>query len=166
MFGPFHRIGGSGAKLEVVQYDFDINARPPEALPDNFKWRLDIYGRLISANNLIIVPKAKGDFKAGDALHIWNDYGSTHKQVWIVSDRPYINGFVLRFKDDPQSVLDDRIDYQIEDPDRISVSRYTGSIWQHWTLTREGYLAKAVSSSKLYSPFDKMMVLDISCKLL
>ena len=142
MFGPFHRIGGSGAKLEVVQYDFDINARPPEALPDNFKWRLDIYGRLISANNLIIVPKAKGDFKAGDALHIWTDYGSSHKQVWIVSDRPYINGFVLRFKDN------------------------TGSIWQHWTLTREGYLAKAVSSSKLYSPFDKMMVLDISCKLL
>ena len=96
--------------------------------------------------------------QAGTVLQTWSTNGGDN-QVWIVSDRPYVNGFVLRCKQDPQLVLESYTSKA--DSVIVRVQRYTGSIWQHWTLTPEGYLASTATDVS-----GKMMVLDVVGKLL
>ncbi len=146
-----------------MQCDLDINS-PPEAVPDALKWSFDEIGRLISMNTemAIEIPNSLQlgiHVQAFTVLQTWSTNGGGDNQVWIVSDRPYVNGFVLRCKQDPQLVLESytsKADNVI-----VRMQRYTGSIWQHWTLTPEGYLASTATDVS-----GKMMVLDVVGKLL
>ncbi len=141
-----------------MQCDFDINS-PPEAVPDALKWSFDDEGRLKSVVTNFAIDIPNSNVQVGTVLQTWSTTAGGDNQVWIVSDRPYVNGFVLRCKQDPQLVLESytsKADNVI-----IRVQRYTGSIWQHWTLTPEGYLASTATDVS-----GKMMVFDVVGKLL
>ena len=140
-----------------MQCDLDINS-PPEAVPDALKWSFDDEGHLKSVVTNFAIDIPNSNVQAGTVLKTFSTTAGDN-QVWIVSDRPYVNGFVLRCKQDPQLVLESytsKADNVI-----IRVQRYTGSIWQHWTLTPEGYLASTATDVS-----GKMMVFDVVGKLL
>jgi len=155
-----------------VQCDLDINS-PPEAVPDALKWSFDEIGRLISMNTEMAIDIPNFNVQAGTVLQTWSTNaelylpkllwahinGVRDNQVWIVSDRPRVKGFLLRCKQDPQLVLESYTSKA--DSVIVRVQRYTGSIWQHWTLTPEGYLASTATDVS-----GKMMVLDVVGKLL
>ncbi len=137
-----------------MQCDLDINSSPNDA---HLKWSFGHKGLLTSDSNLVIdIPNS--NVQVGTVLQVWSTNGGDN-QVWIASDAPDLSGFVLRCKDDPNLVLENST---VEvDNVRITVQRYTGSIWQHWTLTPEGYLASTATDVS-----GKMMVLDVVGKLL
>lgn len=140
-----------------MQCDLDINS-PPEAVPDALKWSFDEIGRLISMNTEIAIDIPNSNVQTGTVLQTLTTNGGDN-QVWIVSDRPRVKGFLLRCKQDPQLVLESYTSKA--DSVIVRVQRYTGSIWQHWTLTPEGYLASTATDVS-----GKMMVLDVVGKLL
>lgn len=135
-----------------MQCDYDINS-PPEAVPDALKWSFDDEGRLKSLTTNFVIDIPNSNVQAGTILQTWPNNGGGENQMWIISDIPYVQGFVLRCKENPQLVLES---YKVQrDSVLVWVKRYTGSIWQHWILTPEGYLASSATDN------GKMMVLTL-----
>jgi hypothetical protein len=109
-------------------------------------------------NTEMAIDIPNSNAQAGTILQTLSTNGGDN-QVWIVSDSPRVKGFLLRCKQDPQLVLESYTSKA--DSVIVRVQRYTGSIWQHWTLTPEGYLASTATDVS-----GKMMVLDVVGKLL
>ena len=134
-----------------MQLDFDINSPPMNNENASFLWSFDENGRLVSQSTGLVIDIDMSNVQAGTVLQTWTVTGDN--QQWIVSDRPYVNGFLLRCEEDPELVLES---YKVSaDTVIVRVHRYTGSIWQHWTVTPEGYIASCARDVS-----GKMMVFD------
>ena len=132
-----------------MQLDFDINS-PAQSENLSFLWSFDEHRRLVSSATGLVIDIDMSNVQAGTVLQTWTVTGDN--QQWIVSDKPYVNGFVLRCEEDPQSVLEC---YKWDaDSVIVMVHRYTGSIWQHWTQTPEGYIASCVKDNGKTMVFD------------
>ena len=139
----------------MVQRDFDINT--PSSMNNknvSLLWSFDENGRLVSQSTGLVIDIDMSNAQAGTVLQSNAESTSVgYNQQWIVSDTPNVNGFLLRCEEDPQSVLEC---YKWDaDTVIVMVHRYTGSIWQHWTVTPEGYIASTARDVS-----GKMMVFD------
>ena len=137
-----------------MQLDFDINSPPMNNKNVLLLWSLDEKGRLASSATGLVIDIPMSNIQAGTVLQSNAESTSIgYNQQWIVSDTPNVNGFVLRCEEDPELVLES---YKVSaDGVIVRVHRYTGSIWQHWTLTPEGYIASTARDVS-----GKMMVFD------
>ena len=117
---------------------------------NDFLWSLDEKGRLVSSATGLVIDIPMSNVQAGTVLQTWTVTGDN--QQWIVSDTPNVNGFLLRCEEDPELVLES---YKVSaDTVIVRVHRYTGSIWQHWTVTPEGYIASCAKDNGKTMVFD------------
>jgi len=83
--------------------------------------------------NQLAIGIPNSDAKDGAILQTFFTNAGGDNQVWMITNRPDVSGFVLRSKKDPLLVLECS-------GFRVSLRNYNGSDWQRWTLTSEGYL--------------------------
>jgi hypothetical protein len=100
-----------------------------------------VKGRLISKWNQLAIDIPYSDAKDGAILQTYST-NAGDSQVWIITNRPNVSGFVLRTKKDPLLVLECN-------GSKVSLRKYNESDWQRWTLTPEGYLLSIASGMML-----------------
>ena len=135
----------------MVQRDFDISTLSSKNHKySSLLWSFDKKGRLVSQSTGLVIDIDMSNVQAGTVLQTWTVTGDN--QQWILSDTPNVNGFLLRCEEHPELVLE----CYKRDADTVivMVHRYTGSIWQHWTLTPEGYIASCAKDNGLMMVFD------------
>jgi hypothetical protein len=94
--------------------------------------------------NQLAIDIPNSDAKDGAILQTYSTNADGDNQVWMITDRPLGNGFVLRASVKPELDLVMQICPSTND---IRLASYTGSDEQRWILTPAGYLVSCKQSA-------------------